>query len=105
MTKVGIFWSKDDNLIFVRTQDIENAISTQISIDSTFSHSDEWEKISIILKSNVSKSGEYFELPRGRILYLKEKKSYVIYHGNIFNDNLLKKIIIEFQLENEKINS
>ena len=71
MPKVGIFWSINNELVFVRTQEIENAVTTDISIDSAFSHSDEWDKIPQVIKRQITNAKEYFEIPRGRILFMK----------------------------------
>jgi hypothetical protein len=99
--KVGIFWCYQNCLFAVFTQRPEDANSTDISIDSTFSHWHEWqvlEKEGRLESLPEELRSEYDSIPRGRVLYKKKEEHFVILHGSSFTKKIQEQIIQAFHL-------
>lgn len=104
--KVGIFWCYKGKLFAVFTQSLQDANSTEISIDSTFAHWHEWQ---ILQKEGRLESlpcelrSEYDSIPRGRVVYKKNKNHFSILHGSSFTERIKKQVIEAFHLPTEKV--
>jgi len=86
---VGIFWIINDFLLAKRMKlsDIEEIRGFK---DSDFSHFFEWDKMGFDVD-------RYDKLPRGRVVYDRYHKQFIVYSAkNIINSKEYKKMIIDF---------
>lgn len=76
---------------------LDNGVSSPISIDSPFDHVSVWSRIQNQVPA-LSSLG-YEEVPRGRVLFLKRTKQFVVYLDKVLAVAAVKKAILkEFNL-------
>lgn len=86
---VGIWWHSSEQLLLI-LQSTKGLTENEGVIDSDLWHSEEWGIALPILKADSAQ--EYFEIPRGRVVYDVLAKRGVIYHGNETAGSQLKVI-------------
>ena len=103
--RVGIFWTYNGKLFHHESSPCSRAVRTKISIDYAVGHYAAWF---IMAKKGLLKElpphmlDEYDSIPRGRVVYLFERDSFVIYHGDDFNEVIYDEIVDHFCLPKEK---
>ena len=93
---VGIWWH-DDRHIVAFGEPIPKAEGSCRWVDSSLGHVHEWWRIATVF--GLSPESDYFEVPRGRILWDSEQDRTVIYHGNATDAAMLKIIGRVFHLK------
>ncbi len=96
-SKVGIWWDDGKTLIAIAHSQHENAYHGRY-VDSELNHADKWPKIAS--KFRMSVESEYFEIPRGRVLFDPKQNRGIIYHGTSTTKDRLAKIAEAFDLTN-----
>ncbi len=99
--RVGIFWIHEGKLFHAESSAISKATRTRISIDYATGHYAAWfimSKRGILEELPPHMRDEYDSISRGRVVYLLEKESYVIYHGDDFNKSIHAEIMNLFCL-------
>ncbi len=94
--EVGIFWINEGKLFHIESTPRSKALKTQVSIDYAGGHYAAWfsmGKRGILDQLPPYMRDEYDSISRGRVVYLNEKKSYVIYHGDDFNDSIHRELM------------
>ncbi|MCK5249704.1 MAG: hypothetical protein KAJ98_07055 [Spirochaetaceae bacterium] len=94
--EVGIFWIHEGKLFHVESTPLSKAIHTQVSIDYANGHYASWfilDKRGFLDQLPPYMRDEYDSISRGRVVYLNEKKSFVIYHGDDFNDSTRRELM------------
>lgn len=86
---VGIWWHTSEQLLLI-LQPTKELTENEGMIDCDLWHSEEWGMALPIL--NADPAQEYFEIPRGRVVYDVLGKRGVIYHGNETADSQFKVI-------------
>jgi len=86
---VGIWWHSSEQLLLI-LQPTKELTENEGVIDSDLWHSEEWGLALSIL--NADPAQQYFEIPRGRVVYDVLGSRGVIYHGNETKDSQLKVI-------------
>lgn len=85
---VGIWWYDDQRLVAFR-QAVTEIETTGHLVDSDLAHDSAWETARLELHCHVTV--EYFQIPRGRILWDTVHRAGIVYHGNstpevVFNE-------------------
>ena len=104
--EVGIFWIYGGKLFHVESTPASKAVQTQVSIDYANGHYAAWfimGKRGILNQLPPHMRDEYDSISRGRVVYLNEKKSYVIYHGDEYNDAIHRELIEHLKLPEDAI--
>lgn len=105
--QIGIFWSYKNKIFHIEGSNLEDGIETSVSRDYAIGHYNAWfvmAKNGVLDKLPKSMQDEYDSIPRGRVVYLFEKKKFVIYHGDEFTQAEKEEIIKAFNLpKNETI--
>ena len=94
--EVGIFWIHEGKLFHVKSTPRSKALKTQVSVDYVGGHYAAWfsmGKRGILDQLPPYMRVEYDSISRGRVVYLFEKKSYVIYHGDDFNKSIHRELM------------
>ena len=102
--RVGIFWIHEGKIFHAESSPISRATRTRISIDYATGHYAAWfimEKRGILNQLPPHMRDEYDSISRGRVVYLLEKESYVIYHGDNFSSSIHREIMEVFNLPEE----
>ena len=86
---VGIWWHDDERLVAFR-QPITDIMTTGHLVDSELSHDSAWETARHELHCPVT--AEYFEIPRGRILWDTVHRAGILYHGNSTPEMVFKEL-------------
>ncbi len=76
---VGIWWHDNERLVAFR-QSVAEIKTTGHLVDSDLSHDSVWETARQEL--HCSAALEYFQIPRGRILWDAFHRAGILYHGN-----------------------
>ena len=94
---IGIWWDNGTRLaVFVETPDPAKAVHG--ICDSDFAHDACWREAARQL--SLSTDIEYFDVPRGRVMWhVKNAKSFIL-HGNGTSRDRLELIAAAFQLSN-----
>lgn len=101
MTKVGVFWGYDGKIIAGITP-FKDAVDDGLFVNSSYSHVTFWK--SVREKSIDLRIFEYDEIPRGRVLFSKERNVFFIYMDRVlFNENFKRLILKEFELSESKV--
>ena len=103
--RVGIFWTYGGRLFHMESAPCSQAVQTKISIDYAVGHYAAWfimEKRGLLRKLPHHLRDEYDSIPRGRVVYLREKDSFVVYHGDDFNDGIYDEILGLFHLPEDR---
>ncbi len=99
--RVGIFWIHEGKLFHAESSPRSKAAHTRISIDYATGHYAAWfimGKRGILEELPPHMRDEYDSISRGRVVYLLEKESYVIYHGDDYNESIHREIMEIFNL-------
>ena len=94
---IGIWWDDGTTVVSFSESVDPNDARHGIS-DSDFAHNDCWPEAATQL--SLSPDTEYFDVPRGRVLWHASKSQSIILHGNYTSVDRLKVIAEVFQLEN-----
>lgn len=100
---VGIFWFHNGTIIGKATPLTEAEEGLPGVFDSSENHVDVWDAIRHQLPA-AFRDGEYFELPRGRVLYSKTLKHSIVYMDKTLRTAAIKSAICEFfDLDAQKV--
>ena len=98
---VGIFWTLENKIFHAESSPFSEAVRTDVSVDYALGHYASWfimEKRGILKQLPPHMRDEYDSIPRGRVVYLFSKKSFIIYHGDEFTPRLQDEITRRFHL-------
>jgi hypothetical protein len=93
---VGIWWDDGRTLAALTHPPTENASGGEL-IDSDLEHWREWPRVA--RRFGKSAHGEYFEVPRGRVMLRRRTGAGVIFHGNATSPERLREVATRFQLK------
>ena len=99
--EVGIFWTYEGRLFHLESAPISKAVHTRVSVDYANGHYASWfvmGKRGILDSLPPHMRDEYDAIPRGRIVYLFSRKTFVIYHGNDYNPTIQSTIVKRLHL-------
>ena len=104
MIKIGIFWFIE-NQVYAVCQDVNLAYSSINHIlDTDFEHWQVWEDAAIKPRGIKLYQHEYFDFPRGRVLYNTTSFSSLVYlDKTLINEATKNKICQAFNLVSDKI--
>lgn len=86
---VGIWWHDDKRLVAFR-QPVTDIKTTEHLVDSDLSHDSAWETARREL--HCPATVEYFQIPRGRILWDTVHRAGIVYHGNSTPEVVFKEL-------------
>lgn len=92
---VGIWWDDSTTLVAFAHPITENTSGDEL-VDSNLSHDREWPLVCHRL--GRPPQSEYFEIPRGRVIFNRRTLQGIIYHGNATPQERLKTIAAAFHL-------
>ena len=92
---VGIWWHSSNRLVAF-AEAIDSLPEFVGLVDSDLGHNELWKKAWPVL--GCDKLTEYFDVPRGRVLWSPSRKRGLIYHGNATNTEMLNQIAATFGL-------
>lgn len=92
---VGIWWH-DDELLVAFLQSISEIKAEGHLIDSDLSHDSVWETARHELTGH--ENAEYFDIPRGRIVWDTVRCSGILYHGNATPTNVFEQLARLFRV-------
>ncbi len=86
---VGIWWQNDQQLVAFR-QPVTEIETTGHLVDSDLTHDSAWEtaRWELLPPPTV----EYFQIPRGRILWDTVHRAGIVYHGNSTPEAVFKEL-------------
>jgi len=98
MAKIGVFWVIDDKKIDGYREPLESGEDYGDTIQPTFDHFSYWEEL--ILRYPKLKILEYDDIPRGRVVYNKKEKRFLILSSKevLENKSLIKAISQFFEI-------
>ena len=98
MAKIGVFWVIDGKKIDGCREPLEKGESYGDTIQPTFDHFNYWEKL--IARYPKLRPFEYDDIPRGRVVYNKKEKRFLILSSKevLENRNLIKAIFQFFEI-------
>ena len=98
MAKIGVFWVINGSKIDGYREPLESGESYGDTIQPTFDHFRYWEKL--ILRYPKLKLLEYDDIPRGRVVYNKKEKRFLILSSKkvLEKGNLIKAISQFFEI-------
>lgn len=100
MSKVGIFWFYKNKLLCSGVA-VERGIVTFGAVDSPEDHVHYWPELQLLYPELEER--EYFELPRGRIVYKKRTKTFAVYLDKfLLKPRIQAALIKEFSLPKSK---
>ena len=105
MPKIGVFWCYKD-VVFGRAVSLDKAEDLGIGIlDSPDTHTDLWDKDRTLLRDFPEQhGGEYFSIPRGRVLWeLKTSSAKIFMDSVLFRDTSKQKILETIEVEKNEI--
>lgn len=85
----GIWWHNDKQLVAFR-QPVSDIEATWHLIDSDLSHDSVWDIARREL--HCPPTAEYFQIPRGRILWDTVHRAGIVYHGNSTPEVIVKEL-------------
>ena len=103
--RVGIFWSYGNRIFHHESSPLSEGVRTSISIDYEVGHYAAWflmERRGLLTALPKNLRYEYDSIPRGRVVFLFKKESFVLYHGDDFTEREKKTIIEAFRLPPDK---
>ena len=104
MPEVGIFWIYHGKLIFKDAVSVEKGFHYGQSITGCREHSEYWDELDADGKLSCippSLRTEYFNIPRGMVVYHSETGRYCILHGNNISTGTLLSVAKAFDLPKE----
>lgn len=90
---IGIFFFYRNKLYTLKIYESRVSNKTSEFIDSDFSHNDMFE--SLRRKLGIDVNTEYFDIPRGRVLYSIKDRRYRVYLTKSINSLNIQKLIIK----------
>ena len=105
MPEVGIFWIYHGKIIFKDAISVENGFAYGDSITGFKSHAEYWEELDSKGKLSCippSLRTEYFNIPRGMVVYHRDTGRFCILHGNNISPWTLYSVASAFDLPKEK---
>ena len=98
--RIGVFWFFQGRLLAASVT-FEKGSDGPISIDSPFDHVSIWPQVQRADRRLLSLA--YEEVPRGRVLFLKRKRQFVVYLDKVLATAPVRKAILkEFKLPARK---
>jgi hypothetical protein len=102
---IGIFWHDDIKLLLWNIEELEKGEKYGDFINPVLDHSAYFDKLT---KSRIYEIfdkivREYFNVPRGRVIYDIPGRRYKVFHGNKFNGRIKAEVIKIFNLENKNV--
>ena len=94
--EVGIFWTYEGKIFHIESSPVSKAVHTRVSIDYAVGHYAAWFRMGkqgLLNQLPPHMRDEYDSIFRGRVIYLFDRQSYVVYHGDDFNDAMFREII------------
>jgi len=103
MSTIGIFWFYNGQVIG-KVRSLDDCIAVDGRIDSPDEHAVVWEEEPAFAKLRAA-GKEYFEIPRGRVVWSQETNSPIIYMGErpIMEYALRMRIADFFNLDRNRI--
>jgi hypothetical protein len=93
--KVGVFWVSKGVILGKAIPLTSAEEGVPGLLDSNDNHSEVWEDIKPQI-SPASLDLEYFDIPRGRVLYSKEKAISLVYMDSLLHKKSIKALVTEF---------
>lgn len=93
---IGIWWDNGSKIVAFHHPPDEDDVQVGFC-DSDYAHNDFWPEAGMQL--GLDASAEYFDVPRGRVLWSPARQISVIYHGNATPQPRLERIAETFQLD------
>ena len=90
---VGIWWFYYDNILYADPVAVDNGIPYGDCITGLSDHADYWDKLEAageLKKLPPLLRSEYFNIPRGRVVFHKDSGRYTILHGGLKRSELNK---------------
>lgn len=87
---IGIWWDDGQTLVVLSHCWTKNAHGSEL-IDSNLEHWRSWER-GVAARFGKLSTSEYFEIPRGRVMYRPSTQETVILHGSVTTADRLKVI-------------
>ena len=103
--RVGIFWSRDGKLFHLESSPLSRGVTTVISVDYAVGHYAAWfimGRKGILNRLPKELRDEYDSIPRGRVVYLFAKESFVIYHGDDYSPGEHREILERLHLPEDR---
>lgn len=106
MLNIGIFWFFRGKLFGRTVRFSEGEESCPGLLDSSSNHSDVWEEDRTLLADFPELKGkEYFNIPRGRVLWNKAENHAIVYmDSTLFSDRCKEMIVDFFNLHGREVN-
>lgn len=104
--EVGIFWIWEGQLFHLESVPLSQSVQSELSCDYAIGHYAAWRIMAKNWKLQelpLQLQDEYDSIPRGRVIYLKAKKLFIIYHGDDFNDSVRKDLIEQLHLPKDEV--
>ena len=92
---VGIWWQGDGGVV-AYAQSLASVEAPMPLLDSDLAHNDMWPHAQVAL--GCGRASEYFDTPRGRVLWDGTTGSGIIYHGNATGRVQLSQVAAMFGL-------
>lgn len=93
---VGIFWCRQDQLLAAKVP-LADGLGNSVSVNGPFDHITTWPEFQ--RKLPALKGVEYEDVPRGRVLFLKRAKKFVVYLDKSLMTAAVKAAVLkEFEL-------
>lgn len=94
--RVGIFWHREGKLL-VANVPLEDGLSNAVSVNGPFDHVTTWPRFQRQFPTLAAV--EYEDVPRGRVLFLKRGRRFVVYLDKaLMNEAVRQAIRKEFRL-------
>ena len=90
--QIGIFWVFEGRLLKASSP-VAAGIDSPVSVDSRYDHIAFWSVLQI--RNLALRSLQYDQVPRGRILFLKEKGRFCVYMDKKLRTARIKRMILE----------
>ena len=103
MLNIGVFWFYKGHVLGREADLADGEEGVPGLIDSPDNHTDLWDG-TILRKHPELRGREYYEVPRGRVLWDSNQSSAIIYlDARLLNDDIKAKITQFFDLKNEEV--
>mgnify|MGYP003399957813 FL=1 len=101
---VGIFWFYDGQVLFSHAVPVAEGLSYGDAVTGIKDHADYWEELSQEELSQIPAHlrGEYFSIPRGRVVYHKDTGMFCVLHGNNLTKRALQEVRKFFHLPKDR---
>ena len=103
MPKIGVFWFHKGDVMGREVDLADGEEGVPGLKDSPDNHTDLWDG-SILRKHPELRGREYYEVPRGRVLWDSNQDRAIVYlDASLFKDDIKAKITQFFNLKNEEV--